>query len=119
MSEHTEGPWRIEADVAGDQDIAIVAGDPRCEVFDWAFVAHVCGPEVPEDVTEAGGFDRAEAIANARLIACAPDLLAAARVLVDEANSFGWSGKGLKGYTVSWTDGRPAHEALATLRRIV
>jgi hypothetical protein len=80
MSGHTPGPWRIEDGVPGDMDIAIVAGDPRVEVYEWAFVAHVCGPEIPEDVADAGGFDRAEALANARVIAAAPDLLEAARV---------------------------------------
>ncbi len=47
------------------------------------------------------------------------EMLDAARVMVDEANSFGWSGRGGKGYTISWQDGRSAHAAFATLRRVV
>jgi hypothetical protein len=74
MSAHTPAPWRIEVDVPDDQDIVIVAGDPREPVYEWTFVAHVCGPDVPEDVTEPGRFDRAEALANARLIVAAPKM---------------------------------------------
>lgn len=46
-------------------------------------------------------------------------LLEAARVLIDEANSFGWSGRGGLSYTIRWDEGRGAHAAFASLRRIV
>lgn len=65
MSGHTPGPWVID----GDQIITAEAGIPIC-------VLHM------EDEVEWGGPDLiAEVEANARLIAAAPDLLAALKRL--------------------------------------
>lgn len=78
-SKHTPGPWVYE-------DNAIMA---ECGV-------HICTPNTADDFpcVEPGTAPDAEAEceANARLIAAAPELLAALIVLRDEADGFNVSG---------------------------
>lgn len=65
----TPGPWGIE-DPLGPEVMSIVA-NPDGETYEWTFVAQVTADD---DNTEAQGISFAEAQANARLIAAAPDL---------------------------------------------
>jgi len=69
MNQHTHGPWTVSYET----DITGIENDPDNDCFGIVDVAHVYLREVP---------GRHEA--NARLIAAAPDLLAALVVLVEE-----------------------------------
>ena len=62
MLEHTPGPWRVEGDHLSQKDIVSI---------DEFVVAQT-----------VGGLEDGEEDANARLIAAAPDLLAAAENLI-------------------------------------
>lgn len=81
MNKHTPGPWRVEIEDGipviwahpNSYDIAIVA-------VDWEPVRH----QGPEDI------DNGTKAANARLIAAAPDLLAALEMLLNETNAGTW-----------------------------
>ena len=66
MSKHTPGPWRIEC-------FEVTAGPP--DGFDPIWTCGCCG-----GYAMAG--DPLEAIANGRLIAAAPELLEACRLIV-------------------------------------
>lgn len=78
MSKHTPGPWEI---VQMDHGIVVRTESPKKTRYDASRYAVV------------GGFERsdpeqlAEAIANARLIAAAPDLLKSLVDLVGLANA--------------------------------
>ena len=76
MSDHTPGPWTIGRFPQSD-DRVYISGRT------WQNFAEVC--------SHASGFDQPEAAANARLIAAAPELLAAVRAFVqwDEGNQSG------------------------------
>ena len=65
--EHTPGPWNVE------HDTEIIAAE---------------GKRIAEADTRSINFVNGEANANARLIAAAPDLLAAAEALLEEARQF-------------------------------
>ena len=69
-AQHTSGPWRLGKDEMGELHTVwgAQAGVAITSVFDNVF-----GPDCPP---------QAEATANARLIAAAPDLLAALREMV-------------------------------------
>jgi hypothetical protein len=71
MSAHTPGPWHVERD--GDE--TMVWSGRTEQQAQWA-IADVCG-------TASGivGLRLGEGIANARLIAAAPDLLAALKAI--------------------------------------
>lgn len=69
MSKHTPGPWRIENDAPS---YCINAGERR----------HVAMVSCYTDGTP--GNSSSENLANARLIAAAPDLLAAAKLALDD-----------------------------------
>jgi hypothetical protein len=75
MAEHTKGPWELEESLRGNNYTAI-SGD------DWIELATV--------VTrmKLGGDDSPEGLANARLIAAAPELLEALEniILSSDAN---------------------------------
>ncbi len=84
MSEHTPGPWRVLDFATGNKGFFIAVVTVRENKPD----GHVC------DVFPFGkrveGTVLAEHIANARLIAAAPDMLEALRA----AEEFGFQGKG-------------------------
>ena len=63
---HTPGPWHVERHTDYDKDIIII--EPRCMIDN-------------DDV------DQAEAEANARLIAAAPDLLESLVLLVNASHA--------------------------------
>jgi hypothetical protein len=71
MSGHTPGPWIAEEDETVDSD-----GTQFESAFPWLIEAGTC---TVAGVSGIGG----EAAANARLIAAAPDLLAALRAIAD------------------------------------
>jgi hypothetical protein len=83
MSKHTPGPWTVELDVVRNGDVHVFAA----EMFGVAEI------DVREDQFDAGAPPMETALANARLISCAPDLLAAAtqahRLLIQLSRS-GW-----------------------------
>jgi hypothetical protein len=67
-SKHTPGPWGYE-DPMGPEILTIVA-NPKAEVYNWVWVAQI-------GTSKEDGDKRSlkEHIANARLIAAAPELL--------------------------------------------
>lgn len=81
MSKHTPGPWLAEKVVAGkppDRGVGIIAVDPeisRTEIRTptRGIVAWACGRV---------GQPSAETLANAALIAAAPELLAALKAMI-------------------------------------
>lgn len=80
---HTPGPWTVE-DIFEDGGLDIIIGYQIPDAGSPIPVAHICG------VDEHGGPPKTkkEVAANARLIAAAPELLAAcqqALLVVDEA----------------------------------
>lgn len=73
---HTPGPWAFKT--AGNGDCGISAS--RTGYFAEAFA----------DIRYAGEDARAEALANARLIAAAPDILEAAKAIFEPLDA--WDG---------------------------
>jgi hypothetical protein len=74
MSGHTPGPWVIEGDVAAlPDDIGVGIVNRKHDGDDW-------------DVAMVHS-----SAANARLIAAAPDLLAALKALLDKADLNDWN----------------------------
>ena len=78
MSEFTPGPWHVFINDAGD------------EWTDWPI--SICPEQKDKSIVRPGGFypyewdehtSKAEAVANARLIAAAPELYAALAELAD------------------------------------
>lgn len=70
--QHTPGPWTIEYPMGDDQHVIVQANKPT---YEWSFIATVTSDE-------QDGKSRippAQSLANARLIAAAPDLLAACK----------------------------------------
>jgi hypothetical protein len=74
VSAHTPGPWIVKQDVYRSGDIDVFA---RKVQYVGTHVAHVCVRKEPDD----GDLPREQALANARLIAAAPDMLALLRDL--------------------------------------
>lgn len=72
-AKHTPGPWVVETPMP-DEYAIVQAG---LETYEWQFIA-----TVSVGIPAEGLMPRQEAKANARLIAAAPDLLAALRDLV-------------------------------------
>jgi len=72
MSAHTPGPWHAERKYAARSTMAIMR--------DWS--DHHCAMAVhtSESLIPAGGVDEQTVIANARLMAAAPDLLEALKL---------------------------------------
>lgn len=90
MGAHTPGPWTVEPYTNFDKSIIVL--EPRCAVDN-------------DDV------DHAEAAANARLIAAAPNLLATVRAIRDAIASCGdqpicaWAGA--LNNVIARAEGRP------------
>jgi hypothetical protein len=82
MSEHTPGPWTVEAD---DEGIYVLMGPLKGEDEHLAVYTAPFNDETPS----------ARRVADARLIAAAPDLLAACEYLttliVEGGNGEGWT----------------------------
>lgn len=72
MSQHTQGPWEFE-DVMGPEMLMIVQAGLTSD--QWTFIATVHNDE-SEERDDRHYIVAAEQIANARLIAAAPELLA-------------------------------------------
>lgn len=71
---HTPGPWKV-----ADRFYILMDDDVACEV------AKVCDENIDDDMV--GQCD-----ADARLIAAAPEMLAALKYMVENAEAEGWSG---------------------------
>lgn len=81
MSKHTPGPWLVEQGERTDADnIDVISPDGRDDPWTVAVAIGSCGP---------GGCT----IANARLIAAAPDLLEALTSIADQLERVGDSRK--------------------------
>lgn len=115
MSEHTNGPWEVVRTDAGIIVRTESAKKTRAGASRYAAI---------------GGFDRsdpeqlAEALANARLIAAAPELLEALSELVDDINalvseSHGVAGLHRNGDVATWEEILPGgrFERLGSLER--
>lgn len=100
MNEHTKGPWEVVRTDGGIIVRTESAKKTRCGASRYAAI---------------GGFDRsdpeqlAEALANARLIAAAPELLEALEALVDDINalvseSHGVAGLHRNGDVATWDE---------------
>ena len=86
MAEHTSGPWEIDSEdgqwwIYGGKDVRATVGVAKCDlivnaVFGICKQQNVIGRRMPA----------AERIANAHLIAAAPDMLTALRGLLDVVN---------------------------------
>lgn len=77
---HTPGPWEIQ-DPMGEDLWIVQAG---LEAFEWTRIASVATDD-SEDAMDRGAsrpISKRERAANARLIAAAPDLLAALKAMV-------------------------------------
>jgi len=86
MSKHTPGPWVIGRIDRKKQHVEIDAphGDPSLGYKKWQGFVRVYGSdEKPREGTAA-------MLANAKLIAAAPDLLAALEEVVAAADGRGW-----------------------------
>lgn len=82
-TQHTPGPWRLGADNAAD-GANIHAGKKD-------YIGHTCGFS-PRPGSNERQLSPQEARANARLIASAPELLAALEIIVGNANGNAASG---------------------------
>nr|OAP95151.1 hypothetical protein A4U53_18185 [Rhizobium leguminosarum] len=77
---HTPGPWKFKTDhLKGDCGIHAEGTGIFAEAF--------------TDIRHAGEGNRTEALANARLIAAAPDLLDALKGLLSSPTHEGWQGE--------------------------
>lgn len=77
---HTKGPWNFETDVrTGDNGIYAEGTGIFVEAF--------------SDINHSGEGNRAEALANARLIAAAPEMLEALKHCLREHGGFTIRGK--------------------------
>lgn len=82
-SKHTPGPWSVEDPMGADVGLWIVQSD--LEPRQWSSIAIVTDDEDGQARDEGGRFiGRAEQEANARLIAAAPDMLAALKAFMAE-----------------------------------
>lgn len=91
---HTPGPWCVE-DPMGPELLSVIARGDR-PVYEWRHVAQVSVQPEPD---EADDIPAREAEANARLIAAAPDLLAALKDMLD------WAGTPSNQASPSWITG--------------
>lgn len=82
MSAHTKGEWKIEFDPDEGPTVYVKAPIGRFEI------AAQVGGEVRKD-KEGDYSDYSEPIANARLIAAAPELLDALKMYLKEAEGVG------------------------------
>jgi len=80
MATHTPGPWSVHADSWGIE-IRAASGDPRTYL---CIAERIGGRRVRR---EDQSWDDGEAQANARLIAAAPDLLAALQALKERGHT--------------------------------
>lgn len=80
---HTKGPWEAES-VMSDAALDICLVHPVVPVEETGW------PVLLASVYHGQGVSEAEAVANARLIAAAPDLLAACEAVVDLCDKNGW-----------------------------
>lgn len=77
MAEHTPGPWQIKHAVDGSGDVGITAAGLRNVLAECFFAFR-----------DPGEREHGEAEANARLIAAAPDLLAALKLLAADVEGY-------------------------------
>ena len=83
-AKHTPGPWHVEDPLGcglGDH-LWIVQEGKTPQVYDWRNLAVVCSDD-PDDCENGQPITVAERDANARLIAAAPDMLAAMLGVMD------------------------------------
>ena len=73
MKQHTPGPWRVKKDQG---ELQVWRHEPNESPI--TRIAAVCRQPFP--------IDHGDHVANARLIAAAPDLLAACRLMLDAVN---------------------------------
>lgn len=113
MSEHTPGPWEIESIDSAPDDHLRIMGRPvwPCTRFGAKGVWDIAS------VNELGDENVDEQIANARLIAAAPDMLEALRaILPGKLCGEGWNlpDDELVQIMVTFADLRAARAAIAT-----
>lgn len=83
MTQHTPGPWEIRKAKDGSGDIAIVAPNAPADQYSRPGILGECYA----DIRRMGENNTAEAEANARLIAAAPELMEALKVIIDDPKS--------------------------------
>ena len=107
MSEHTKGPWSVEAPM--DHELTIVEAGK--EVYDWRFIAICCYP----DPDEVNPLSRKEVEANARLIAEAPRMFDVLEASAADPNDMtNWSDEQIRGW--AYATARNARRAIAKAR---
>lgn len=94
MSSHTPGPWELHQNIHGVNSVRVCA----------ASIERGCRPVAEAEIL---GMSRLEAEANARVIAAAPELLAAASRAVSVLG-------GLRDAGALPIDGEPVYLALVT-----
>jgi len=77
MSEHTPGPWAAEK-------------VNERKIRQWSIRAQGAAPVISYELATLSGHDPVRDKANARLIAAAPELLAALQEIVAAADGEGW-----------------------------
>nr|WP_313010796.1 hypothetical protein [Brucella intermedia] len=77
-TKYTKGPWDWETPLGDDCYSIVQAG---LKSYEWQFIAHV-----HVGIPAEGMMPRQEALANARLIAAAPDLYEALKLLLSSAH---------------------------------
>lgn len=111
----TPGPWSADEDPMGPEILTIIANADR-PTYEWTFIAQI---GVDDDHTDAQGVLRAEAEANARLIAAAPDLYEALKEVSQAMTKLTFEGvdRG-KGHWPAWDDtARAVDKARAALAK--
>lgn len=105
---HTPGPWTVE-DPLGPEALWIVEAGKQ--TYEWRCTAMVCqdDPTNDEDRDPVAPITEAEQIANARLIAAAPDLVKALEAILTANDEF------VAGLRQDW-EGDPLQDACNAAR---